>query len=44
MPLLQAEVIRAREATRFTVTLVVETSAQEAVVTWDSATARVKDT
>jgi urease accessory protein UreE len=26
------------------VTLVVETSAQEAVATWDSATTRVKDT
>jgi hypothetical protein len=44
MPLLRAEVIWAREATRFAVTLVVETSAQEAVATWDSATARVKDT
>jgi hypothetical protein len=44
MPLFQVEVIRAREATRFAVTLVVETSAQEAVVTWDSAIARVKDT
>jgi hypothetical protein len=37
------EVAAAAEATRIVVIIAVETSAQEAIVAWDSTTLRVKD-